>query len=101
MPALSSRLRRRAVALLRPRPALTFVLMGVAFFGFGIASVNLVTLFRANLGLIVDYGWMALVEGAFVQFLQLCGSAALALVFWVVFKCCEKLLLDRLTRDGD
>ncbi|WP_374354792.1 hypothetical protein [Chitinimonas sp.] len=102
--ALSQRLklwRVRCLRYLQGHALLTFALMGVCFSGFGISSFNLVILLRANLGLFVDYGWTVASDGALRQLFELIGLSYVALACYVGFKCCEKLLVDRLTKTQD
>ncbi|WP_460536775.1 hypothetical protein [Chitinimonas naiadis] len=96
-----SRFRTRLLSLLQRHSWLTFLLMGICFVGFGIASLNLVSLLRANLELFWNYGWDVAQDGALEQLTELTLLSYLALACWLGFKCCEKLLVDRLTRKTD
>jgi len=78
-------------------PLFTFLLMGGCFLVMGIISLNLVYLFHANFEFISEYGVMALREGGLIQFIGLAGSGYVALVFYVLFKACEKALVEWLT----
>ena len=49
----------------------TFVVLGVSFFVFGAATVNLGRLFLANSRLLTDYGWQAVMDGALWQLVDL------------------------------
>ncbi|RXZ44215.1 hypothetical protein [Crenobacter cavernae] len=80
---------------------MTFVVMGVGFFGFGLATLNVIAVLLANLQLIAEHGVMALKDGALRQFLELTGSGYFGLACYVGFKTCEKLLVDRLTAPCD
>ena len=73
---------------------LTLVAMTFCFLLFGYFSVNLFLLFRSNLNLVTDYGFMALRDGAALQLLQLMISAFASTVFYTGFKACEKILVD-------
>ncbi|WP_197457374.1 hypothetical protein, partial [Crenobacter luteus] len=84
-------------ARLGGRPLVAFALMGAGFFGFGLATLNVIALLQANLQLVAEHGWMALMDGALRQFVELMASGYLGLVCWLLFKSCEKLLVDRLT----
>lgn len=77
---------------------LTVFLMGLFALGFGLASLNLITILSANLSLILEHGVMALVEGAFVQLLQLIALSYLGVVLYVLFKVCERVLVDLVIR---
>ncbi|MDZ7814261.1 MAG: hypothetical protein U5L74_14685 [Ideonella sp.] len=46
------------------RPWLCFVALGLSFFAFGAGSINLFFLMRANVALVLEHGWVALMEGA-------------------------------------
>jgi hypothetical protein len=77
---------------------LTFVLMGLSFLLFGFYSVNLFVLLKANVELILEYGMMALADGAAQQLAELLFAAYLSMLFFLVFKVCERILVARLTR---
>lgn len=104
---MPARALRPLVDLLHRRPWLAFVLMGAAFIGFGVTSINLYELFAANLTLIAEYGAVALADGALRQLFELIGSLALAAAFYVLFALCDRVLVRRLTEktlaacDGD
>jgi hypothetical protein len=73
---------------------LTFVVLGLAFFVFGACTVDLGLLFTANLRLLAEHGWMAAMDGAAVQLLQLAGTGYLGVAAYVVLKTCEHRLSD-------
>jgi len=79
------------------RPKVTFVLMGVFFLLFGVSSVNLFVLLKLNLDLFLEYGLMVIADGALQQLLELVGSAYLSMLFYVLFRVCERVLVERLT----
>lgn len=76
---------------------LTFLTMCVAFAIFGASTINLFNMFRANVGLIADYGFMALADGAAQQFLELAITLVLGMLAYIVFKACEYRLAHQLT----
>lgn len=78
---------------------LTFVLMGVSFVAFGLASLNLLHLVSANLAFLSTYGWDAVQEGALWQLLELVGLGYGAAACYVAFKLCEKVLVERIAVD--
>ncbi|TAK90908.1 MAG: hypothetical protein EPO06_06170 [Burkholderiaceae bacterium] len=78
-------------------PLLTFVLMGASFLVFGLISLNLIYIFHANLELLLEHGQMALWDGGLQQLIELLVSGYLALMFYLLFKLCEKVLVDRVT----
>jgi hypothetical protein len=85
-------LRRHFQRVVLARPWLTFVVLGLAFFCFGIASLNLLHLLRANAELILDNGVMALADGGARQLLGLVANGYLAMLAYVVMKTCEHAL---------
>lgn len=72
--------------------------MGLAFVGFGFTSLNLLYLIRANVGLVIEHGGMALLDGALQQIFELTVSGFLGLAMYLVFKVCEHILVDKLLR---
>ncbi len=91
---------RRLIAGVAQRAWMAFLLMGLFFFLFGMTSLNLVYLVRANLGLILEHGLVALADGAALQLAELLFYGYVSAAFFVAFKVCEKLLVDRLTQHG-
>ena len=85
-------LRRHFQRVVLTRPWLTFVVMGLAFFCFGMITLNLLHLLRANADLILDNGVMALADGGALQLLQLVADGYLAMLAYVVLKTCEHSL---------
>jgi hypothetical protein len=71
---------------------LTFGVLGVSFFVFGAATVNLGRLFLANSQLLSDYGWQAVMDGALWQSIELVITGYLSMAAYVVFKTCEHRL---------
>ena len=71
---------------------LCFIVLGLAFFGFGAGSLNLFFLLRANAVLVLDNGWMALTDGGLQQLLELLLTGYLSMASYVVFKACEQRL---------
>ena len=78
------------------RPWLTFLVMGLAFFAFGLGTYNLVMLFSANAALIATYGWQALMDGGARQLIELLVSGYLSMAAYVLFKACEYRLAHAL-----
>ena len=73
-----------------------FLVMGLAFVGFGLTSLNLLYLIRANVELVLQHGAMALLDGALRQFFELIASGFLGLAMYLVFKVCEHILVKKL-----
>jgi hypothetical protein len=88
---------RRLVAFLYAHPKLTFLLMGGFFLLFGFTSVNLFVVLKANIDLFIEYGAMVIEDGALQQLVEILGSSYLSIVFYVLFKVCERVLVERLT----
>jgi hypothetical protein len=77
---------------------LTLILMGAFALIFGLVSLNIFMVLRANLGLIAEHGAMALFDGALHQLLQLLIYGYLAVIFYVLFKACEQVLVAKILR---
>ena len=71
----------------------TFIVMGLGFFVFGAATLNLVYVANANLALIAEHGWRALMDGAAQQLLELTLTAYASMAAYLVFKTCEYRLV--------
>jgi hypothetical protein len=89
-------MRRWIEPLLNYHPLLTLFLMGLFGLGFGLVSINIFAMLHANFGLIARHGAMALVDGALLQMIELVLYGYLALVFYVLLKACEFILVRRL-----
>jgi hypothetical protein len=85
-------LRRHFQRVVLSRPWLTFVVMGLAFCCFGLVTLNLLHLLRANADFIVDNGVMALADGGALQLVELVASGYVAMLAYVVMKTCEHSL---------
>ena len=88
---------RRWLDFLYARPLLTFVLMVAFFLFFGVTSVNLFVLLKMNIDLFIQYGLMVIADGALEQLVDLIVSATLSILFYLVFKVCERVLVEKLT----
>ena len=91
-------IRQRWLEFLYRHAWLTFILMGLSFLLFGFYSVNLFVLLKANIELILQYGMMAMADGAAQQLAELLFAAYLSMLFFLGFKVCEKVLVARFTR---
>ncbi|MCP5159309.1 MAG: hypothetical protein H6975_07775 [Gammaproteobacteria bacterium] len=76
---------------------LTFLLMGLFFFLFGVTSLNLFVLLKANIDLYIEHGAMVIADGALRQLIELLSYGYLSLLFYTLFKVCENVLVNRLT----
>lgn len=79
---------------------LTFILMGASFLLFGALSFNLVFLLKANISLYLDYGIMVIDDGALRQLIELLIYGYLSLFFYLCFKTCEHILVERVSAAG-
>jgi hypothetical protein len=79
------------------RQWLTFIVMGLAFLGFGAGTFNLFFVLKANAELVLEHGWMALGDGAAQQMLEIVFTAYLSMAAYVLFKACEHRLVHWLT----
>jgi hypothetical protein len=75
---------------------LCFIVLCLSFALFGASTLNLFYVLRANLGLIVEHGAMALAEGAAQQLLELLLTLGLGMIAYLVFKACEYRLVQDL-----
>ncbi len=80
---------------------LCFLLMGLGFVCFGVASLNLVNLFSANAKFLLENGWMAVMDGGALQLLELVVNAYVAVAFYLLFKTCEHALVERLAHHNN
>jgi len=75
--------------------------MGLAFLGFGAGTFNLFFVLKATTELVVNYGWMALGDGAARQLAELLVTAYLSMAAYVLFKACEHCLVHWLAEPED
>ena len=89
-----------------PRPSRLYVflsahwwvavlLLGVSFMLFGLVSLNLLELVSANFSFLRAHGLDAVREGALLQLAELIVSGYSAALFYLLFKLCERVLVDR------
>ncbi|HEX6572242.1 MAG TPA: hypothetical protein VF055_09480 [Steroidobacteraceae bacterium] len=71
----------------------TFVVLGVAFFVFGVGTLSLFMLLQANLNLLADHGWQAVRDGGAWQLAELLVTGYLALMAYLVFEVCKTSLV--------
>jgi uncharacterized membrane protein HdeD (DUF308 family) len=74
----------------------TFIVLGVSFLVFGAGPLNLFFVLRANVVLVVEHGWMALSDGAAMQFVELLATGYASMAAYLVFKACEHRLVHSL-----
>ena len=75
----------------------TFVVLGLSFVAFGAGSLNLFFVLKANINLLLEHGWMAVVDGGGQQLLELLITGYASMAAYVVFKACEYRLVHWLT----
>ena len=90
-------MRRWFQRIVLSRRWLTFIVMGLAFFVFGVGTVNLFMLFRENADYISRYGWEALMDGAARQLVELLVTGYLSIGAYLVFDACKYKLVHDLT----
>ena len=88
---------KRWLDFLYARRTLTFALMIAFFLLFGVTSVNLFVLLKMNIDLFIEYGAMVIADGALEQLVDLLLSSILSIIFYMAFKICERVLVERLT----
>ena len=71
----------------------TFLVMGLSFLAFGVGSLNLFNVARANLRLITDHGWMAVMDGGGLQLFEVLVTGYLSTLAYLIFKACEYSLV--------
>jgi hypothetical protein len=76
---------------------LTFLVMGLSFFVFGVGTLNLFMLLKANAELFAGYGWQAVLDGGLQQLVELLLTGYVSLVCYLVFKACEFTLVRHLS----
>ena len=86
----------RLIDFLYHHPRSTFVLMGASFLAFGVATVNLFVQLKANIDLFLEYGLMVIEDGALQQLAELLGLTSGSMIFYLLFKLCERILVERL-----
>ena len=93
---MSSSVHSRLYAFLYARWWVTFVLLGASFVLFGFITLNLLHTLMANFEFLSMYGVEAVREGGLLQLFEIVGSGFIAALSYVIFKVCEKVLVERL-----
>jgi hypothetical protein len=78
------------------RRGLAFVVMGLTFFGFGVGTLNLFMLLKANADLLATHGWQAVMDGGARQLAELLLTGYRNLACYLVFKTFEFVLVRQL-----
>ena len=71
----------------------TFLVLGLSFLAFGAGSLNLFYVAKANFTLLLDNGWMAVMDGGGQQLLEVIVTGYLSMAAYIVFKACEYRLV--------
>jgi len=74
----------------------TLMLMGLFSVLGALASVNIFVMLAANVRFLSEHGIMAVMEGALTQLGQVAMSGLFALVNYLGFKACERVLVDKI-----
>lgn len=77
---------------------LTFTIMLGVSLVFGLCSYNIFFLVQTNVTLVLDYGVMALLDGAFVELLLLTFYGVISLGSFLVFEACKDVLVKKMLK---
>lgn len=75
---------------------ITLALMGLFAMLVGLISLNIIMVLHANFELIAQHGALALMDGALLQLAELAVYGYLSVIFWILFKACEHVLVGRI-----
>jgi hypothetical protein len=78
--------------------ALTLVVMCCSVFVFSLMSFNLFHMWQENVRVISESGSTVLFDGALQQLFELTVSSFIAAVCYVIFKACEKVLVEKILK---
>ncbi len=87
-------MKTKIITYLSRSPFSTLCVMTFCFLAFGYFSLNLFFLFQANIGAIRQFGWLILKEGAALQLLIILLNAFMSVIFYSLWKVCERLVVD-------
>ncbi len=79
----------------------TFLLLGVSFVLGSMLTLNLLHTLMANFEFLSMYGVEAVRDGGLLQLLEIVASGYFAGACYVVFKVCEKVLVERVIMNKD
>ncbi|CAM3900135.1 DUF2501 domain-containing protein [Roseateles saccharophilus] len=88
----------RFVGWLRRHPLACFGLMVLGFIAFGLLTLDLVRVVGANAAFLSENGWQGLMDGGLRQLLELAATTVAAMAAWLLFKVCETVLVQSVTR---
>ena len=89
----------RFYAFLQQRWWVAFILLGLSFALGGLLTLNLLYTLSANFEFLSAYGFDAVREGGLRQLVEALASGYVAAACYVVFKVCEKVLVERVSID--
>ena len=75
---------------------IAFLLLGISFVLGGLLTLNLLHALMANFEFLSMYGVEAVRDGGLRQLIEIVASGYFAAACYVVFKLCEKVLVERL-----
>ena len=75
-------------------PITTFILLMASGLAFGAMTLNIFRLVAANWKFVTSYGFTALNDGALQQAFELLLTGMLSMVVYLIFKFCERILID-------
>lgn len=84
--------------LITSHPLVTMLVMFVSVAMFGLISLNLFLDLEHNTQLVLTNGWQALLDGAAMEYGTIALYGTLSLCFYILFKACEKALVDHILR---
>ena len=93
-------MRRWFVRYVLARRWVTFVVLGLSFFVFGVGTLSLFMLLQANVALLVEHGWQAVQDGGAWQFVELVVTGYVSLGAYLVFEACKVSLVRRIVEDA-
>ncbi|MEO7854768.1 MAG: hypothetical protein ABIR94_21335 [Rubrivivax sp.] len=80
---------------------LSFIVLGLSFAAFGAGTLNLFVVFKANIALLLEHGWIAAMDGGAQQLAELLLSAYASMAAYLVFKACEYRLTHWLVESSE
>jgi hypothetical protein len=86
------------IAWLRRHRIACFGVMTLSFMAFGLLTLDLVRVVGANWAFLTDNGAQGLRDGGLLQLAELVLTSLAAMAAWLLFKLCETLIVQSLTR---
>jgi hypothetical protein len=91
----------RVYTFLLRRWWVAFLLLGISFVLGGLLTLNLLHTLSANFEFLSMYGVAAVRDGGLWQLVEIGASGYVAAACYVVFKLCEKVLVERLIMNNE